>query len=671
MLSDTNATPVIHARKRFTHAPMWAYLQRQLFTAINQSLDIILEKYLHPNGYFKWPHDPKPGVGYGAVDDAYESFHAWPLFYVLGGDDRFFDLALKEFDTINEQFGALDYGVGGHKVVEDEYYSYCDWMHQGEGNQLFYLLNLAKPGHPRLKELSERFAALFTDASKGIFDPANRVIKSPTHGAAGLIPVQPRPFGYAKWMDYYGLPFFDVPGVATLDDLKDPEKAMRMGEAIALRKERSESVINLMATSLIMNAYLHTGSDVYRQWILGYVEAWRERSAANGGLVPDNAGPDGKVGGLLDGKWYGGHYGWVWPHGYWFIAESVAAACENETLLTGDITRMDWMREQARHVLSHAIHADGMTLVPYKFADEGSIIEYDPISSLARDETLVEPNGDPVFDADNEFEEPEATRIDTPLVSSGGKFTRKRQLDGGWYEYYPMRPQPMAHAFNLTRGEEDIEILESARKRPGSPKRRFAVPFFKNAGGQEYAWLSWMSGDFPDFPEKMMEYNLALVYSRVKKTHTDTQDPSTYDDAYIQNRNPICAEGLVMLTLGSPLPLYNGGLLMSTLFYFDADQGRPGLPPDVSALVFDNVKDSVALTLVNLNPARTRRVIAQGGAFAEHTFGRVALDDGEALEVGGPRFLAQLPPNSMATFTITIARYSRTPAYWTREDIAV
>jgi hypothetical protein len=41
-------------------------------------------------------------------------------------------------------------------------------------------------------------------------------------------------------------------------------------------------------------------------WIpLDVVGAWRERAAAYAGIVPDNGGPDGVVGSLLDGRWPG------------------------------------------------------------------------------------------------------------------------------------------------------------------------------------------------------------------------------------------------------------------------------------------------------------------------------------------------------------------------------
>ena len=50
-------------------------------------------------------------------------------------------------------------------------------------------------------------------------------------------------------------------------------------------------------------------------WVLDYLEAWAERIAANDGLCPDNVGPNGRIGELMGGKWWGGYYGWRWPHG--------------------------------------------------------------------------------------------------------------------------------------------------------------------------------------------------------------------------------------------------------------------------------------------------------------------------------------------------------------------
>ena len=79
--------------------------------------------------------------------------------------------------------------------------------------------------------------------------------------------------------------------------------------------------LNLSATSLVTNAYLYTGEDKYRQWVLDYLQAWEARCAANDGIMPDNIGPNGIIGELMGGKWWGGYYGWRWPHGAHNIVE--------------------------------------------------------------------------------------------------------------------------------------------------------------------------------------------------------------------------------------------------------------------------------------------------------------------------------------------------------------
>src|SRR5205807_4863753 len=69
--------------------------------------------------------------------------------------------------------------------------------------------------------------------------------------------------------------------------------------------------LNLLATTLALNAYMLTHEAKYRRWLLEYVDAWAARMEANGGIIPSNIGLDGRIGGACDGKWYGGTYGWA------------------------------------------------------------------------------------------------------------------------------------------------------------------------------------------------------------------------------------------------------------------------------------------------------------------------------------------------------------------------
>jgi hypothetical protein len=117
----------------------------------------------------------------------------------------------------------------------------------------------------------------------------------------------------------------------------------------------------------------------YRQWVLDYVDAWVERMASNGGIIPTNIGLDGTIGGECGGRWYGGVYGWgfsvVTPqtgeiahrnqHAFGLIGFG------NATLLTGSTRYADAWRNQIDAVNSHARQENGVTVYPRMCGDQG------------------------------------------------------------------------------------------------------------------------------------------------------------------------------------------------------------------------------------------------------------------------------------------------------------
>ena len=143
----------------------------------------------------------------------------------------------------------------------------------------------------------------------------------------------------------------------------------------------------------------------------------------------------------------------------------------------------------------------------------------------------------------------------------------------------------------------------------------------------------------------------------------------------------------MQLTLGGPQQIYNGGLMHTRLRYFDAQARRPGLPPDVAALVEKVEAERTVVRLVNLNGNQTRELIIQAGALGEHRFGtatwqsRASVWPGELggyagssaaadlrreerrVEVNSTHCPVRLPPGMEITLDLQTQRYVNEPAY--------
>lgn len=155
----------------------------------------------------------------------------------------------------------------------------------------------------------------------------------------------------------------------------------------------------------------------------------------------------------------------------------------------------------------------------------------------------------------------------------------------------------------------------------------------------------------------MLHSALASCAERVEAIESDTVDPAVGPDAldihHWQHLNPVVTEALLQLTTGSPQVLYNGGVLHLHVRYHDADTRRPGLPPDVAALVSDIRPDHTVVELVNLG-ASARSLLVQTGSFAEHHIAAVRVDDGPEQPVGGPYCRVGLPAHSAIRLTLTM-----------------
>ena len=299
---------------------------------LESSVEPFLDRFVN-NDRLIW-RDTYPDTRDGA-DDFYESAQNWPLLYLLTGNRRLLDISQHLWDGITQQLTELG-------VVHKEYERGYDQFHQSESYIYFYYLCLANPAHKRNRDRARRFAGFYLndDPEACNYDPKLHLLKAAHNGSDGprygFTDADPPTYNYSPGMVRYGLPFSDLPGINTVEDLRDPENARRMGQAMQERMGRGDVVANLGVIALIANAFLITGENRYCDWITEYLTAWQDRAAANHGLVPDNVGLNGQVGEYLDGRWYGGLYGWTWPHGYYNIGQAAAVAGQAATLLTGD-----------------------------------------------------------------------------------------------------------------------------------------------------------------------------------------------------------------------------------------------------------------------------------------------------------------------------------------------
>ena len=559
--------------------PAWALLQRQLISAFDQSVHPFLETFTQEDGFLKW--DGKIG---GSPDDFYEASFNWPLLYVLGGGDHLVELGQRQWEAVTRQLTQSG-------LVHREYAAQEDQFHQSESDISFYLQCLAAPGHEANIERARRFAGLYMgeDPEAPNFDPHKKVIRSPVNGSNGPnleVYGKDHTMGYSPGgMERYGMPFYDIPGVKEPRDLQDPERARLMGRAMHERMRRGDAVPNLAISSLVTNAYLLTGEEKYRQWVLDYVEVWMQRAKHNGGLLPDNVGLGGEVGEYTDGKWYGALYGWTWPHGFYNIQMVAQVAAANAYLLTQDAGYLELPRRQMDR-----------------------IVELGEVRDVRREPMSLPEHWIGQFRALGENSE-------TFLVPY-------RHGATGWFDWQPMSPIFPVALWSLSMDAKDWQRIEYIRGLSHYNWNK-TIPFHsKEDAGHEQPWVRFLDGENPRFPEEMLLATYAEMSHRLAQIRV--KGVETHNDVHVwQETNPVSTEALVQLTLGAPQMIYNGGLMLTRLRYFDAERRRPGLPEGVAALVESLEAERTVVRLVNTSAFAAKKVLIQAGMFGEHHFTEV------------------------------------------------
>ena len=645
--------------------PAWATMQRHLMRTMEDAALVAVRKYARPSGLVYHVHD---------VDDAYESRSMRGRFYAIGASEKMLEISLNEWDAMTRFY---DDGVKQPEGIlpnpmympqlHNEWWNLAipynsDAFHMGEGSQYFYDFGLADPTNSEMIRRARRFAGLYLgeDPDAPNYDSEHKIIRSPFHGSEGPCLQAKSKYRLSHttgdttgdlelviaWLDQPGHGGFfhrnrpdGVPsGKARISPLYplvkdlDPywfqdetyrEQILKMFDDVVLNGDEPS---NLAMTGLVTNAYLYTGDDKYRKWVLEYVEAWMDRIEKNDGIIPDNIGPSGIIGENREGQWWGGIHGWnrlyYTPGFRILIGLTIAAECAQ--LMTGDYGYLELLRSQIKVMLDRGKkREDGQLVVPTRHGPDG------------------------------------------------------------WDEYVPVQMESLVKLYHASMAPEDLEMLRYVRD--NEVERDFTeVPSHGDRGGATLeARFQYYDGRLPDWPVKL----LAAEQLYVNAMHENMRrDKRTVEQIIEENRwpaNPVVVKGLTQLTQGAPQSVYNGGLARHTVRYFDTDRVRPGLPEDVAAFVDELKADAVGIQLVNTS-AETRNLIVQAGAFGEHKFTNVkfvehnndALDrnagawlrestdpTARAVPADSKHFAVQLPPFASVRMEAGMERFVNKPTY--------
>jgi hypothetical protein len=336
--------------------PAWALAEHTLLRESSDGVKEFFDRYLDDRGYLqcveRWG-------GLDGPDDAMENFNNWTLLYALGAPESVLKLYKRAWEGHILQYTeakAPGIEMAEHGMYWREFITAFDWEHNGEGLAAFYFYALGKPEDPMYLKRLKRFAGFYNgeDPFADNYDPEHKIIRSLHNGSRGS------KISDASQMDWGGLP---VEG--------QPE---RMDNYATAGNIRGDNPLNLCAATLGMNAYMLTGEDKYKKWLLEYVSAWRDRILENDGNIPTNIGLNGKIGGEWDGKWYGGTFGWnFWPQtasrNYYIRGPRIALG--EALMLTADQSFVEPLRQQINNLYAVKKVENGRILLPNKHGDDG------------------------------------------------------------------------------------------------------------------------------------------------------------------------------------------------------------------------------------------------------------------------------------------------------------
>ncbi len=548
-------------------APEWALKERELLDINAKVIELNAKTFTLPNGYVRGKYDTQ-GKNAQHPHGVFTLMYKWPLIYALGGDssikDQWWRVWRAGLDQMTEQ-----------GFCTNEFLTCHDANHMGQGYEGFFMSALAMSDDPEYRRLALKFASFYDGQGTLVqnYDPKTKTMKSILSGGRGAVEKKEQ---------------FD-PKVTNFW-LPDTDYAY-------------EGPASLIYTCLTTNAFLLTGDEHYRTMTVDYVNAWRDRCKANGGIMPTNVNRDGSI----PEDWWAGILGWDRPTarfgGLLVVLSGPNAGWSNGLLLTGDTSYYDNWRML------------GDTLWKHRYIDDNGTV-------------LGVPGG----------------------INAAGfnDYTWGDFKHGGLYSTI------LANTYLASMKQADLDRINERSMLTGATT--YSDDF---EAGHEAEWFAYLQGKNPTWPVEYITKQLEQAKSSfelVKQAAAKGVDPELPSSP----SGGACGS-LVNAMTGGVMPRWQGQLLITRFFYLDPERKRPGISEDCAALVEKLADDSATLVLVNTSSGKEHTVIVQGGAYGEHQILSVKPDGGKSVPVNGRTFTVKIAPGAGQRLVVSMKRYANTP----------